>query len=71
MGDNINDKLNLVLQYKNDIKQSILDKGQEPTDDMSTYSELIKHIVDYTGTVNPEEYSQCLSITESILSDKS
>lgn len=63
----INDKLNLVLQYKNNIKTAINSKGQTATDDMSTYSSLIEDIVDYTNTIDPTEYAECLSITNDIL----
>ena len=44
----LNDKLDLVLQYKNEIKTAINNKGQTATNDMSTYSNLISQIVDYT-----------------------
>ena len=63
----INEKLDLVLQYKNNIKSAINNKGQTATDDMSTYSNLISQIVDYTGTISPTEYDQCLTTTNEIL----
>lgn len=63
----INEKLDLVLQYKNNIKSAINNKGQTATDDMSTYSNLISQIVDYTGTISPAEYDQCLTTTNEIL----
>ena len=63
----INEKLDLVLQYKNNIKSAINNKGQTATNDMSTYSNLISQIVDYTGTISPTEYDQCLTTTNEIL----
>lgn len=63
----LNDKLDLVLQYKNEIKTAINNKGQTATNDMSTYSNLISQIVDYTGTISPAEYNQCLTATNEIL----
>ena len=63
----INEKLDLVLQYKNNIKSAINNKGQTATDDMSIYSNLISQIVDYTGTISPTEYDQCLTTTNEIL----
>ena len=62
----INEKLDLVLQYKNNIKSAINNKGQTATDDMSTYSNLISQIVDYTGTISPTEYDQSLTTTNGI-----
>lgn len=63
----LNDKLDLVLQYKNEIKTAINNKGQTATNDMSTYSNLISQIVDYTGTISPTEYNECLTTTNKIL----
>ena len=63
----INEKLDLVLQYKNNIKSAINNKGQTATDDMSTYSNLISQIVDYTGTISPTEYNECLETSNEIL----
>lgn len=63
----LNDKLNLVFQYKNEIKTAINNKGQTATNDMSTYSNLISQIVDYTGTISPTEYNECLTTTNKIL----
>ena len=63
----LNDKLDLVLQYKNEIKTAINNKGQTATNDMSTYSNLISQIVDYTGTISPTEYNECLTTTNEIL----
>ena len=63
----LNDKLDLVLQYKNEIKTAINNKGQTATNDMSTYSNLISQIVDYTGTISPAEYSECLETSNEIL----
>lgn len=63
----LNDKLDLVLQYKNEIKTAINNKGQTATNDMSTYSNLISQIVDYTGTISPTEYQQCLQTSNEIL----
>lgn len=60
-------KLDLVLDYKNNIKQAITNKGQDATDDLSTYSNLISNIVDYTGTIDPAEYQDCLNLTQNIL----
>ena len=65
----LNDKLDLVLQYKNEIKTAINNKGQTATNDMSTYSNLISQIVDYTGTISPTEYNECLTTTNEILGE--
>ena len=65
----LNDKLDLVLQYKNEIKTAINNKGQTATNDMSTYSNLISQIVDYTGTISPTEYNECLETSNKILGE--
>ena len=65
----LNDKLDLVLQYKNEIKTAINNKGQTATNDMSTYSNLISQIVDYTGTISPTEYIECLETSNEILGE--
>lgn len=40
----INDKLNRLDQYKHDIKDAIIDKGQTVDEDMSTYADAIRNI---------------------------
>ena len=65
----LNDKLDLVLQYKNEIKTAINNKGQTATNDLSTYSNLISQIVDYTGTISPTEYNECLETSNEILGE--
>lgn len=57
----ISEKLTQLAQIKEDIKQAIIDKGQEATDDMTQYSTLIGNISGGGGS--DEDFAAVISGT--------